>query len=66
MTSKMFSLDPIEGFSPITFAGHKDFLVASFFSLDMQTVSNHYFYKSKMQFQPLPGLYHRQRWRPIR
>ncbi|KAK9760543.1 U3 snoRNP protein [Basidiobolus ranarum] len=42
MTSRLYSLDPMEGFSPVTLAGHRDAIVGVYFSANqrnMYTVS---------------------------
>lgn len=39
MTARLFTLDPLEGFKPKTFAGHKDLVIAGYFSTDGKTVS---------------------------
>ncbi len=38
MTARLFTLDPLEGFRPKTFAGHKDAVLNAFFSNDARTV----------------------------
>lgn len=38
MTARLFSLDPVPGFRPKTFAGHRDAVLRAFFSLDNKTV----------------------------
>lgn len=38
MTARLFSLDPVPGFRPKTFTGHRDAVLQAFFSLDEQTV----------------------------
>lgn len=40
MTARLFTLDPLEGFRPKTFAGHKDVVIAAYFSSDCKSVSN--------------------------
>lgn len=39
MTARLFTLDPLEGFRPKTFAGHRDLVLNAFFSEDGKTVS---------------------------
>ena len=39
MTARLFTLNPLPGFRPKTFAGHRDAVVAGYFSLDGTTVS---------------------------
>ena len=39
MTAKLFTLDPLEGFRPKTFAGHRDGILHAYFSSDSKTVS---------------------------
>jgi len=39
MTARLFTLNPLEGFRPKTFAGHKDLVLNAFFSTDGKTVS---------------------------
>ena len=41
MTARLFTLDPVEGFRPKTFAGHKDAVLNAYFSTDAKTVCNH-------------------------
>lgn len=38
MTARLFTLDPLEGFKPKTFAGHKDLVIAGYFSTDGKTI----------------------------
>ena len=38
MTARLFTLDPLEGFRPKTFAGHKDAVLHAYFSTDAKTV----------------------------
>jgi len=38
MTARLFTLNPVEGFRPKTFAGHKDAVLGSYFSADGSTV----------------------------
>lgn len=38
MTARLFTLHPVEGFRPKTFAGHKEAVVAAYFSSDSKTV----------------------------
>ena len=38
MTARLFTLDPLEGFRPKTFAGHKDAVLGAYFSSDAKTV----------------------------
>lgn len=38
MTARLFTLDPMEGFRPKTFAGHKDAVLGAYFSNDAKTV----------------------------
>ncbi|GJJ14935.1 hypothetical protein Clacol_009205 [Clathrus columnatus] len=38
MTGRLFSLDPIEGFRPKTFAGHRDGILHAYFSSDSRTI----------------------------
>ena len=39
MTARLFTLDPLEGFRPKTFAGHRDAVLAAYFSADGTSVS---------------------------
>lgn len=39
MTARLFTLNPVEGFRPKTFAGHKDAVLGAYFSSDGTTVS---------------------------
>lgn len=38
MTARLFTLDPVEGFRPKTFAGHRDAVIEAYFSADGHTV----------------------------
>ena len=38
MSGRLFSLDPVPGFRPKTFSGHRDSVVRAFFSLDEKTI----------------------------
>jgi periodic tryptophan protein 2 len=38
MTARLFTLDPLEGFRPKTFAGHRDLVLGAFFSTDGKSV----------------------------
>lgn len=38
MTARLFTLDPVEGFRPKTFAGHRDAVLGAYFSSDGKTV----------------------------
>lgn len=42
MTARLFTLNPVEGFRPKTFAGHKDAVVGAYFSKDAKTVCTSY------------------------
>lgn len=39
MTARLFTLDPLEGFRPKTFAGHRDAVLGGFFAADGKHVS---------------------------
>lgn len=39
MTARLFTLQPLEGFRPKTFAGHRDAVISAYFSADGETVS---------------------------
>ena len=39
MTAILFTLDPLEGFMPKSFGGHRDVVLRAFFSEDEKTVS---------------------------
>jgi hypothetical protein len=39
MTAKLYTLNPVEGFRPKTFAGHRDVVISAFFSEDEKEVS---------------------------
>lgn len=39
MTARLFTLDPVEGFRPKTFAGHRDAVLGAYFAADGKTVS---------------------------
>ena len=38
MTARLFTLNPVEGFRPKTFAGHRDAVLGAYFSADGNTV----------------------------
>jgi periodic tryptophan protein 2 len=38
MTARLFTLDPVEGFRPKTFAGHRDAVLGAYFSVDGNAV----------------------------
>ena len=38
MTARLFTLNPVEGFRPKTFAGHRDAVVGAYFSSKSNTV----------------------------
>lgn len=38
MTARLFTLHPLEGFRPKTFAGHKDAVLNAYFAEDGKTV----------------------------
>jgi hypothetical protein len=38
MTARLFTLDPLEGFRPKTFAGHRDMVLNAYFSADAKLV----------------------------
>lgn len=38
MTARLFTLNPLEGFRPKTFAGHRDVVLNAYFSSDNRTV----------------------------
>ena len=38
MTARLFTLHPVKGFRPKTFAGHKDSVMGAYFSADSSTV----------------------------
>ena len=40
MTAKLYTLHPVQGFRPKTFAGHKDHVLGAYFSTDGRTVSS--------------------------
>jgi hypothetical protein len=40
MTARLFTLNPLEGFRPKTFAGHRDAVLAAYFSADGTSVSD--------------------------
>lgn len=39
MTARLFTLNPLAGFRPKTFTGHKDAVMGAYFSSDGTTVS---------------------------
>lgn len=39
MTARLYTLHPVEGFKPKKFGGHRDIVIAAFFSEDEKTVS---------------------------
>jgi hypothetical protein len=38
MTARLYTLHPVEGFQPKKFGGHRDVVIAAFFSDDEKTV----------------------------
>lgn len=38
MTAKLYTLYPVEGYRPKTFSGHRDAVLAAYFSQDHKTV----------------------------
>lgn len=44
MTARLFTLDPVEGFRPKTFAGHKDAVLGAYFSRDGSSVRPQLFF----------------------
>ena len=44
MTARLFTLNPLEGFRPKTFAGHRDAVLAAYFSADSTSVSGRSFF----------------------
>ena len=53
MTARLFTLNPLEGFRPKTFAGHRDAVVSAYFSADGKTVRHYPDFTSK---NPYTGL----------
>ena len=43
MTARLFTLNPLEGFRPKTFAGHRDAVLAAYFSADGTSVNGRAF-----------------------
>jgi hypothetical protein len=39
MTARLYTLDPVEGFKPKSFGGHRDVVLGAWFSDDEKTVS---------------------------
>ena len=39
MTARLYTVDPLEGFMPKSFGGHRDVVLSAFFSEDEKTVS---------------------------
>ena len=52
MTARLYTLHPLEGYKPKTFAGHRDALVGAFFSEDEKSVSPQEFLVGEV---PSPG-----------
>ncbi|GBB93196.1 hypothetical protein RclHR1_02130009 [Rhizophagus clarus] len=38
MTAKIYSLHPMEGFTPITLSGHRNYVIGAYFSADQETI----------------------------
>lgn len=38
MTARLFTLDPLEGFRPLTFAGHREAVLSAHFAADCRSV----------------------------
>lgn len=43
MTARLYTINPLEGFQPKQFAGHRDVVLGAFFSQDEKTVSRNLF-----------------------
>jgi periodic tryptophan protein 2 len=41
MTARLYTLNPLEGFEPKKFSGHRDVVINAFFSEDEKTVRLH-------------------------
>jgi periodic tryptophan protein 2 len=39
MTARLYTVDPLDGFMPKSFGGHRDIVLRAFFSEDEKTVS---------------------------
>lgn len=39
MTARLYTVHPVEGFRPKTFAGHRDYVIGAYFDSDGRTVS---------------------------
>ena len=61
MTARLFTLDPLEGFRPKTFAGHKSAVIGAYFSVDGETVGCT-FLITTLKFIKQVDLYAQQRW----
>lgn len=40
MTARLYTINPLEGFQPKQFGGHRDVVLGAFFSQDEKTVSH--------------------------
>ncbi|KAL1922330.1 uncharacterized protein VTP21DRAFT_9869 [Calcarisporiella thermophila] len=38
MTARLYSLNPVEGFTPVTFTGHRDYVLGAYFAADQETI----------------------------
>lgn len=46
MTARLYTLDPVEGFKPKSFAGHRDVVLGAWFSEDEKTVRDNVYANS--------------------
>ena len=67
MTARLFTLNPLEGFRPKTFAGHRDAVLAAYFSADGTSVSGRAFVLLYLllRFVPFLDIYGQQGWRCV-
>ena len=66
MTARLFTLNPLEGFRPKTFAGHRDAVLAAYFSADGMSVSGGVLVSSYTLLRcTVLDIYSQQGWRCI-
>ena len=67
MTARLFTLNPLEGFRPKTFAGHRDAVLAAYFSADGTSVSGRPIVPSYtlLRLHPFLDIYSQQGWRRV-
>jgi hypothetical protein len=57
MTARLYTLNPLEGFRPKTFAGHKNAVLGAYFSSDSKSVCDTLDSVTCLPIVTLPGIY---------